>query len=789
MKTENNEFQDGLPPEESKALIDKVSASFCSAKWLQLTLNLHNGETASCCLTKPIKVPLTSANENPASFHNLPENFSDRQQMLKGSKPSSCDFCWKQEEQNPATPSERVLKSAAPWAHEHMQRVESAGAEKAIDPSYLEVSFSSKCNLRCMYCAPQTSSRIRKEIEKFGPYLDSQKNGDLSILDNIDTRCLNEETNPYLPAFSKWFKAILPGLRVLRFTGGEPLLSKNVFVYLEKFKTHKHPDLDIEINSNLSLSKSIVKRFIELIKEIPRDHYKNLKMITSIDTDFTDASYIRAGLNSKLLKENVDYLLNSLPHLQLRFTATFNILSFFNFTKLLDYFLELKREYKTYDKILFSLYPLISPEYMSLPMANGFFDSEMDEIEKYLKKYQISEQEPFGFNAYEIDSFEKVKTHYKQSLDENELKSLTSDFYFFIKDYDVRKKSNLLETFPKMQSFWRLCGENAKKDLEETLSVSSFDLELFDKLLLYLQRVNSCSEEAREKVFQRSIEVMNELLEKSFWELRAKIQTIFDPKIRDKMISCFYQDIKPLIKTKIVTKEMDTKVFWNTVELIKSVPNEENRKDFMFELVENLFNKRLITPEDHRSSYKELYNVLDREQKKILKKKYLNQLLEHYFDEIEKDLSEAASWIDVIRFFELSKDEIIEIVQKNSEKKCEMIFSLNTDFDDLDWWILQAKGGREFEVFYNLIRQEEVQIQEKFFKQFESIEDDKTFTHLIHFYLTIAGDSSEHLALIDKFLTKKNLNILDRAAAKALTETKVDRKKIYKLLKLVKDFH
>ena len=65
--------------------INKVSPSFCSAKWLQTTLYLQNGFNHSCHHPSAHKIPVEEVKANPAALHN--SKFKKEQmfvQMLEG---------------------------------------------------------------------------------------------------------------------------------------------------------------------------------------------------------------------------------------------------------------------------------------------------------------------------------------------------------------------------------------------------------------------------------------------------------------------------------------------------------------------------------------------------------------------------------------------------------------------------------------------------------------------------------------------------------------------------------
>jgi hypothetical protein len=78
-----------------KDLINSVSCSFCTAKWLQTTLMLQNGYNHSCHHPAPHKIPLEEIEADPAALHNSKFKKEQRAMMLKGDRPLECDYCWK----------------------------------------------------------------------------------------------------------------------------------------------------------------------------------------------------------------------------------------------------------------------------------------------------------------------------------------------------------------------------------------------------------------------------------------------------------------------------------------------------------------------------------------------------------------------------------------------------------------------------------------------------------------------------------------------------------------------
>ena len=153
-----------------KGDLDKVSPTFCLAKWTQSTILLYNGENHSCHHPSRHKIDLESLKDNPRAIHNTPIKMFARKELLDGIQTKECDYCWRIENSNKDNFSDRIYKSGAPWSRKYFDEVVNSGAGENFSPSYLEVAFESTCNLSCMYCTPDVSTQWMAEVEKHGPY-------------------------------------------------------------------------------------------------------------------------------------------------------------------------------------------------------------------------------------------------------------------------------------------------------------------------------------------------------------------------------------------------------------------------------------------------------------------------------------------------------------------------------------------------------------------------------------------------------------------------------------------
>jgi hypothetical protein len=187
-----------------KEKLDPVSCSFCVAKWKQVTLHLHTGQTHSCHHPVPHKIPVEELDGNPSALHNTKFKKLQRKQMLEGDRPKECDYCWRVEDNNEI--SDRTYKSKEPWAESYIPEIIQKPWDDNVNPSYLEVSFSSVCNFKCSYCSPQVSSKWMEEVQKHGPYPTTTAHGGIDWLKDQGVMPIpNKDYNPYVEAFWKWW--------------------------------------------------------------------------------------------------------------------------------------------------------------------------------------------------------------------------------------------------------------------------------------------------------------------------------------------------------------------------------------------------------------------------------------------------------------------------------------------------------------------------------------------------------------------------------------------------------
>lgn len=444
-----------------KEALNKVSPSFCLAKWYQVTVHLQNGHTHSCHHPGTHKVPLRELEQNPKALHNTQFKRNKRKEMLEGKRPAECQYCWNLEDSPGQNYSDRHVKSATSWAMPGYDDAVNQPWDANPNPTYMEVSFGNVCNFKCMYCYPNISSQWYEESETHGPYPTSQKFGSLDHLEIKDTKPIPErEENPYVDAFWAWWPELYNSLHTFRITGGEPLLNKNTFKVLKQINTNPRKELELAINTNMCVPDKNFNEFISLVTPLC-DSLKQVEVYTSLEAVGNKAEWIRYGLNYNKFWSNIDRLLTEVPNLKITFMCTYNALSVSSFT---DFLREIynRRLELPWDidrpQLQVSTPYLRNPAFLGIKILDKSFRQYIEETINFMEEYKASPGGA-GFNNDERTMFKRILSWFDVSPISTELKTNRQDFVKYVDEYDRRKGINFLKTFPEYTDFYNMCKD------------------------------------------------------------------------------------------------------------------------------------------------------------------------------------------------------------------------------------------------------------------------------------------------------------------------------------------
>ena len=429
-------------------VLDTKSASFCAAKWYNATIWLGSGMTTSCHHPLPHKINLEEIKKNPSAIHNTREKKEQRRQMQCGERPSGCEYCWKIEDIGRDSISDRVYKSKI-YTDNELDVAYQSDPNQDVNLRTLEIAFDRTCNFACSYCNPAFSTTWARDIKQGGSYTDMTTDGRNHFTHSHESAepYKKDETNPYVEAFYKWWETDLhKSLDELRITGGEPMMSPNLWRLLDWIETQGEkirPGMRLAINSNLGAKQDIIDKFKQKLK-----NFDNFHLYTSNESTFGQAEYIRDGLNYNQWHDNMFSMMKENIPSEIHNMATINALCLETLPQFLENLVQLKTASKLYGPSLnFTLNILRFPSFQS-PLVlpddlRNLFKTNLEKFllnnEKYLEHMEVNHTQRL------IDYLDVVKTPHAGAATQEKLQK---DFKTFYSQYDHRRGKNFVETFP-----------------------------------------------------------------------------------------------------------------------------------------------------------------------------------------------------------------------------------------------------------------------------------------------------------------------------------------------------
>ena len=431
--------------EYKRRVIDIKSESFCGAKWYNATIWLGSGQTTSCHHPLPHAIDLYAISQNPAALHNTQKKKMEREQMQKGERPAGCDYCWKIEDMNKDSVSDRVYKTVI-HSEEDLHAAFISPSSTDFNLRTLEIAFDRTCQFACSYCNPAFSSTWVNDIRKNGPYLNLVSDGRNHFTHPHDHSQLYKfgEVNPYVEAFFKWWETDLhKSLRELRITGGEPLMSAHTWQLIDWFKTNQgRSNTRLAINTNLGKEVDI-DRLLASTQGIELDIY------TSNEAIGPDAEYIRDGLDWAAWVANIEKIAQSGIR-GLHVMCTINALCLPSLKSFIVSMIMMKKTYgRDFPSMSFNIlrFPSFqSPYVLPQELRNEFADDLEDIIVTYKGNSILHE--------HEVNQLTRLIAYLREPVTGVDLPKMQNDFKQFYAQYDQRRGKDFVTTFPALKDFY-----------------------------------------------------------------------------------------------------------------------------------------------------------------------------------------------------------------------------------------------------------------------------------------------------------------------------------------------
>lgn len=416
-------------------LLEQRSKFFCPAKWTELYLYLNHGNSNSCHHPIPHRIPVELL-DNPGVLHNTPHKLKMQQLMVDGHRPQECHMCWHIEDLDPDVLSDRIHKSEK-WKED----ISTLNVDPNHIPKLIEVIFDNTCNLRCSYCDSGSSSVWATEVTRNPIILKTDYRKlyyKLSLTKEI-------ESDKYFDAWMRWWPEIKNKVEVLKISGGEPLLSKKGWQFIDYLDCA--PQLNFCINSNLSCDSALIEKLFS-----KADQFKSITIGASIDAIDSVAEYTRQGLDYNKFINNVELWCEKSPdNCFIYLQNTVNIFGIWGVTDMFDLSIRLRKKYPGKVNNFYSVIVRF-PELQSISLLPD------DVRAKLVKKIQGW----LELNGSDLTNIEKPQVEriisYLNSIPEPlhnlPKKHLEQDLKKFITWYDKSSKIKFEDVYPKEFTDW-----------------------------------------------------------------------------------------------------------------------------------------------------------------------------------------------------------------------------------------------------------------------------------------------------------------------------------------------
>jgi sulfatase maturation enzyme AslB (radical SAM superfamily) len=294
---------------------------FCPVPWTGLMYNF-DGKVKNC-IRSVSNMPMGNIKDQPIEQIVLGSENINRQTNIVNQQPvASCQPCYDLERGKKGF---NIISDRVFYIRELKDTPTSLYQSGKFDLSTIDVRWTNLCNLACVYCSSEFSSRWADELNQ-----------------QVALPTVEQRDN-----FKKYIFDHAAQLKHVYLAGGEPLLMKENLELLERL----NPDVNLRINTNLT--KTDTRVFENICK------FKNVHWTISVETLTDEFEYIRYGHRWSDFVDNLRTI-QQLDH-KISFNMLWFLLNYDSIFDCVDYFKGLG-----FHNNSFIIGALLQPEYLNV---------------------------------------------------------------------------------------------------------------------------------------------------------------------------------------------------------------------------------------------------------------------------------------------------------------------------------------------------------------------------------------------------------------------------------------
>lgn len=306
----------------------KHGKHFCVLPWVHFH-SWPDGRVMPCCIADSNK-PVADINNNESIIQmmNSEDYKKMRTQMLNDEPVEACKRCYDLELMGTWTMRQSHNKRRGlEYVKDISETTKDDGEITDFKMKYMDLRFSSICNMKCRSCGPGCSSLWAQEFvdrmgtDEYEKYFGTRK----IVINAAEEMGFMNKLKPYL-------KDVLE----VYFAGGEIIITPEHYECLDYWiENGLNEQIELTYTTNFSSLKFKDKDLIGYWKQFPK-----LKIWASLDAEGEVAEIIRKGTDWDRIVKNIRTLKEQVPHAEFQITPTISIWNVFDFPDFFDYMLD-----------------------------------------------------------------------------------------------------------------------------------------------------------------------------------------------------------------------------------------------------------------------------------------------------------------------------------------------------------------------------------------------------------------------------------------------------------------
>tara|TARA_R100000773_G_scaffold44402_2_gene45431 strand:- start:152 stop:1291 length:1140 start_codon:yes stop_codon:yes gene_type:complete len=232
-----------------------------------------------------------------------------RQNMMQDKSCKECTKCYEQEESG--FMSMRLSQNKELGHNIDMVDHTESDGSAPFKLKYYDIRFSNLCNLACRSCGDIFSSNWVKESKKYGWSPKDKPNVEYAGRYEMDM------WNQMLPH--------IDNIQQIYFAGGEPLMMKEHYMFLEELIKRGRTDVRLIYNTNFTELKFKQKNVLDMWKE-----FSDVSIGASLDAMGPRAEIMRYGTKWSKVEDNRYRMLEVCPQVDFYISATLSVFNAFH---------------------------------------------------------------------------------------------------------------------------------------------------------------------------------------------------------------------------------------------------------------------------------------------------------------------------------------------------------------------------------------------------------------------------------------------------------------------------